>query len=133
MLSRGYTWFVNKRALIFWFFVEPFLPIHAQVRYFHNRKHVQGILFRLFLVSFWFSLVLVSAVNCAQRGWVNVDVDTIACEACGLCIFFSTPSSWTQHQGIYSYLSLFFLCRKNKITSIISFSILSLCSKNKLK
>ncbi|KAL6994946.1 hypothetical protein U1Q18_005081 [Sarracenia purpurea var. burkii] len=41
---------------------------------------------------------VVSAVNCARRGWVNVDVDTIACEACGARIFFSTPSSWSQHQ-----------------------------------
>ncbi|KAK6925205.1 Zinc finger, C3HC-like [Dillenia turbinata] len=40
----------------------------------------------------------VSAVNCARRGWVNVDTDTIACEACGARLFFSTPSSWPQHQ-----------------------------------
>ncbi|PSS08305.1 Nuclear-interacting partner of ALK like [Actinidia chinensis var. chinensis] len=32
----------------------------------------------------WFAKPqVVSAVNCARRGWVNVDVDTIACEACG--------------------------------------------------
>lgn len=40
----------------------------------------------------------VSAVNCARRGWVNVDMDIIACEACGARLLFSTPSSWTQHQ-----------------------------------
>ncbi|XP_058227132.1 uncharacterized protein LOC131335679 isoform X2 [Rhododendron vialii] len=47
----------------------------------------------------WFAKPqVVSAVNCARRGWVNVDVDTIACEACGARIFFSTPSSWSHHQ-----------------------------------
>ncbi|XAR63877.1 hypothetical protein NMG60_11024016 [Bertholletia excelsa] len=40
----------------------------------------------------------VSAVNCARRGWVNVDMDTISCEACGARLLFSTPSSWTKHQ-----------------------------------
>lgn len=47
----------------------------------------------------WFAKPeVVSAVNCARRGWVNVDSDTIACEACGSRLFFSTPSSWTHHQ-----------------------------------
>ncbi|GMQ11167.1 hypothetical protein CsSME_00053917 [Camellia sinensis var. sinensis] len=47
----------------------------------------------------WFAKPqVVSAVNCARRGWINVDTDTIACEACGARIYFSTPSSWTQHQ-----------------------------------
>ncbi|XP_047321832.1 uncharacterized protein LOC124925782 [Impatiens glandulifera] len=41
---------------------------------------------------------VVSAVNCARRGWVNVDADTIACESCGSRIFFSTPVTWTHHQ-----------------------------------
>ncbi|PHT88732.1 hypothetical protein T459_10838 [Capsicum annuum] len=40
----------------------------------------------------------ISAVNCARRGWVNVDMDTIACEACGSRMLFSTPPSWTQQQ-----------------------------------
>lgn len=40
----------------------------------------------------------VSAVNCARRGWVNVDMDTIACEACGARVLFSTPSSWSREQ-----------------------------------
>lgn len=43
---------------------------------------------------------VVSAVNCARRGWVNVDMDTIACEACGARILFSTSSSWSQEQGL---------------------------------
>lgn len=47
----------------------------------------------------WFAKPkLVSAVNCARRGWVNVDIDIIACEACGARLLFSTPSSWTQQQ-----------------------------------
>lgn len=47
----------------------------------------------------WFAKPkVVSAVNCARRGWVNVDVDIIACEACGARLFFTTPSSWTQQQ-----------------------------------
>ncbi|KAK9287728.1 hypothetical protein L1049_016168 [Liquidambar formosana] len=41
---------------------------------------------------------VVSAVNCATRGWVNIDMDIIACEACGARLLFSTPSSWTQQQ-----------------------------------
>jgi len=48
---------------------------------------------------FLFSQV-VSAVNCARRGWVNVEMDIIACEACGARVLFSTPSSWSQQQGM---------------------------------
>eukprot|EP00268_Persea_americana_P049223 TRINITY_DN525_c1_g1_i1.p1 TRINITY_DN525_c1_g1~~TRINITY_DN525_c1_g1_i1.p1 ORF type:complete len:716 (+),score=147.30 TRINITY_DN525_c1_g1_i1:290-2437(+) len=40
----------------------------------------------------------VSPINCACRGWVNVEMDIIACEACGARLLFSTPSSWTQQQ-----------------------------------
>lgn len=40
----------------------------------------------------------ISAVNCARRGWINVDMDTIACEACGSRMLFTTPPSWTQQQ-----------------------------------
>ncbi|KAJ7956565.1 C3HC zinc finger-like protein [Quillaja saponaria] len=47
----------------------------------------------------WFAKPeVVSAVNCARRGWINVDMDTIACEACGARLFFSTPASWAQQQ-----------------------------------
>ncbi|KAK9106833.1 hypothetical protein Syun_022844 [Stephania yunnanensis] len=47
----------------------------------------------------WFAKPkVVSAVNCARRGWINVDMDTIACEACGARLLFCTPPSWTQHQ-----------------------------------
>ncbi|KAF7806320.1 NIPA-like protein [Senna tora] len=47
----------------------------------------------------WFAKPkVVSAVNCARRGWINVDVDTIACESCGARLFFSTPASWNKQQ-----------------------------------
>lgn len=36
-------------------------------------------------------LQVVDAVNCARRGWVNVEMDVKACEACGARILFSTP------------------------------------------
>ncbi|MBA0732072.1 hypothetical protein Gogos_016185 [Gossypium gossypioides] len=49
----------------------------------------------------WFAKPkVVNAVNCARRGWVNVDMDIIACESCGARLLFSTPSSWTRQQGI---------------------------------
>ncbi|XVF08430.1 hypothetical protein REPUB_Repub07fG0003000 [Reevesia pubescens] len=47
----------------------------------------------------WFAKPkVVSAVNCARRGWVNVDMDIIACESCGARLFFSTPPYWTPQQ-----------------------------------
>lgn len=47
----------------------------------------------------WFAKPkIVSAVNCARRGWINVDIDTIACEACGARLLFSTPASWNKQQ-----------------------------------
>ncbi|KAJ8553405.1 hypothetical protein K7X08_024083 [Anisodus acutangulus] len=45
-----------------------------------------------------FTWKAISAVNCARRGWINVDMDTIACEACGSRMLFSTPPSWTRQQ-----------------------------------
>ncbi|XP_077220931.1 C3HC zinc finger-like protein [Tasmannia lanceolata] len=41
---------------------------------------------------------VVSPENCARRGWVNLEMDIISCEACGARLLFSTPSSWTQQQ-----------------------------------
>ncbi|XP_010925035.1 uncharacterized protein [Elaeis guineensis] len=41
---------------------------------------------------------VISPVNCARRGWINVEMDVIACEACGTRLLFSTPSSWTMQQ-----------------------------------
>ncbi|CAN4086754.1 unnamed protein product [Withania somnifera] len=40
----------------------------------------------------------ISAVNCARRGWINVELDTIACEACGSRMLFTIPPAWTQQQ-----------------------------------
>ncbi|MQL70786.1 hypothetical protein Taro_003141 [Colocasia esculenta] len=40
----------------------------------------------------------IDPVNCARRGWVNVEVDTLACGACGARLLFSAPSSWTLPQ-----------------------------------
>lgn len=45
---------------------------------------------------------VVSALNCARRGWINVDIDIITCEACGARLLFSTSSSWSQEQGMFS-------------------------------
>lgn len=62
----------------------------------------RGDLFRrlsTFKSMTWFAKPqTVSAVNCARRGWINVDMDIIACESCGARLLFSTPSSWTQQQ-----------------------------------
>ncbi|KAJ4768678.1 Nuclear-interacting partner of ALK [Rhynchospora pubera] len=47
----------------------------------------------------WFAKPkVISPVNCARRGWVNVELDTISCEACGARLMFSTPTSWTSQQ-----------------------------------
>ncbi|EOA39957.1 hypothetical protein CARUB_v10008645mg [Capsella rubella] len=40
----------------------------------------------------------ISAVNCARRGWVNDDADSIACESCGAHLYFSAPASWSKQQ-----------------------------------
>ncbi|KAJ6796460.1 Uncharacterized protein M6B38_218625 [Iris pallida] len=41
---------------------------------------------------------VVNPVNCARRGWINVEMDIIACVACGARLLFSTPSSWNLQQ-----------------------------------
>ncbi|KAL7099085.1 hypothetical protein ACP275_09G059700 [Erythranthe tilingii] len=47
----------------------------------------------------WFAKPqVVSPLECARRGWVNVDMDTIACASCDSRLFFSTPSTWTRQQ-----------------------------------
>ncbi|KAF6168988.1 hypothetical protein GIB67_038485 [Kingdonia uniflora] len=51
---------------------------------------------------------VVNAINCALRGWINVEMDIIACEACGIRLLFSTPSSWT-HQQIEKAAAVFSL------------------------
>uniref|UniRef100_A0A1J3JWS8 Nuclear-interacting partner of ALK n=1 Tax=Noccaea caerulescens TaxID=107243 RepID=A0A1J3JWS8_NOCCA len=47
----------------------------------------------------WFAKPqVISAVNCARRGWVNSDADTIACESCGAHLYFAAPASWSKQQ-----------------------------------
>ncbi|KAM0849972.1 hypothetical protein ACQ4PT_053380 [Festuca glaucescens] len=47
----------------------------------------------------WFAKPkVVSPVNCARRGWTNIEPDIITCEACGARLLFSSPSSWTPQQ-----------------------------------
>ncbi|KAK3161229.1 hypothetical protein QOZ80_1BG0074190 [Eleusine coracana subsp. coracana] len=47
----------------------------------------------------WFAKPkVISPVNCARRGWINIEPDVITCEACGARLLFSTPSSWTTQQ-----------------------------------
>ncbi|KAH6797230.1 hypothetical protein C2S52_021784 [Perilla frutescens var. hirtella] len=47
----------------------------------------------------WFAKPqVVSPMQCARRGWVNVDMDTIACVSCNTRLLFSTPSAWAKQQ-----------------------------------
>ncbi|KAL0415921.1 UNVERIFIED_CONTAM: Nuclear-interacting partner of ALK [Sesamum latifolium] len=58
----------------------------------------------------WFAKPqVVSPLECARRGWVNVDMDTIACASCDARLLFSTPSAWTQQQGNTNPDSRFFM------------------------
>uniref|UniRef100_J3L1P8 C3HC-type domain-containing protein n=1 Tax=Oryza brachyantha TaxID=4533 RepID=J3L1P8_ORYBR len=41
---------------------------------------------------------VISPVNCARRGWINIEPDVITCEACEARLLFSTPSSWAAQQ-----------------------------------
>ncbi|KAG0547308.1 hypothetical protein BDA96_01G068400 [Sorghum bicolor] len=36
-----------------------------------------------------------SSLSCAQRGWVNVDLDKIECESCGAHLIFNALTSWS--------------------------------------
>ncbi|KAM0063139.1 putative Zinc finger, C3HC [Helianthus debilis subsp. tardiflorus] len=40
-----------------------------------------------------------SSLSCARRGWVNVDVDTIQCEACGENLTYNAQDSWACTEG----------------------------------
>lgn len=44
-------------------------------------------------------LQVISSLACARRGWVNVDVDKIACESCTASLGFSLLPSWTPDEG----------------------------------
>lgn len=75
-----------------WSFFEFFCIIFSYfVQMFRRYAESETISFHNYQV--------VSAVNCARRGWINIDMDTIACESCGARLLFSSPSSWTQQQG----------------------------------
>ncbi|KAJ4849082.1 hypothetical protein Tsubulata_042185, partial [Turnera subulata] len=39
-----------------------------------------------------------SSLACAQRGWMNTDVDKIVCETCGACLSFALLPSWTPEE-----------------------------------
>ncbi|XP_042403934.1 uncharacterized protein LOC121993272 [Zingiber officinale] len=41
---------------------------------------------------------VINPVNCARRGWINVEMEVIACESCGARLLFPTPSSWSLQQ-----------------------------------
>lgn len=49
--------------------------------------------------SFSNFLQAASSLACAQRGWMNVDVDRIACESCGACLSFVPVPTWTPVEG----------------------------------
>ncbi|OIT00265.1 PREDICTED: uncharacterized protein LOC109228800 isoform X1 [Nicotiana attenuata] len=40
-----------------------------------------------------------SSLTCARRGWVNVDADTIECEACGANLRFVSSATWTPDEA----------------------------------
>ena len=40
---------------------------------------------------------------CAQRGWVNVDMDKIECESCGAHLIFSVLTSWSPAEGMFFF------------------------------
>ncbi|KAG0584879.1 hypothetical protein KC19_3G242000 [Ceratodon purpureus] len=76
--------------------VEPLLPSHG------CRPWDRGDLLRR-LATFksisWFGKPQVAGpVACARRGWVNVDIDLLACETCGSRLSFPIPPSWPRDQ-----------------------------------
>lgn len=44
-------------------------------------------------------LQAVSSLTCAQKGWMNVDVDKIECESCGAYLSFVFLPSWAPAEG----------------------------------
>ncbi|ONM10002.1 IAP-like protein 1 [Zea mays] len=48
-----------------------------------------------------------SSLACAQRGWVNVDMDKIECESCGTHLIFNALTSWSPVEAV---LQVTFLC-----------------------
>ncbi|KAE8722940.1 IAP-like protein 1 isoform 6 [Hibiscus syriacus] len=39
------------------------------------------------------------SLACAQRGWINIDVDKIECETCGACLHFASSPSWAASEA----------------------------------
>ncbi|VAI22840.1 unnamed protein product [Triticum turgidum subsp. durum] len=48
-----------------------------------------------FAIKYNHGLMAASSLACAQRGWVNVDMDKIECESCGMHLIFSALASWS--------------------------------------
>ncbi|KAG8634707.1 uncharacterized protein LOC110604723 isoform X2 [Manihot esculenta] len=49
-----------------------------------------------FKPSNWFGKPkIASSLACAQRGWMNIEIDKIVCESCGACLSFVLLPSWT--------------------------------------
>ena len=48
-----------------------------------------------------------SSLACAQRGWVNIDLDKIECESCGAHLIFNALMSWSPVEGMFFLGSLF--------------------------
>ncbi|KAK7284025.1 hypothetical protein RIF29_13776 [Crotalaria pallida] len=42
---------------------------------------------------------IIGSLACAQKGWMNIGVDKIACESCGACLSFTSSSSWTSAEA----------------------------------
>ena len=47
-----------------------------------------------------------SSLACAQRGWVNIDLDKIECESCGAHLIFNALMSWSPVEGMFFLGSL---------------------------
>lgn len=70
---------------------------------------VKYILYTTFILQ---SLPQVSSsLACARRGWVNVDADTIECEACGANLRFISSATGTPDEGEFLFSLTIRLCR----------------------
>ncbi|CAA0818406.1 C3HC zinc finger-like [Striga hermonthica] len=72
----------------------------------------------------WFAKPqVVSPLECARRGWINIDMDTIACASCDARILFSTPSVWTQQQGKQYFYESKILLQFEKAAAVFSLKL----------
>ncbi|OEL26378.1 hypothetical protein BAE44_0012602 [Dichanthelium oligosanthes] len=86
---KAMTWFAKPKVHRITYTFVPFMLL------------VGLVAFRACDYILWarcFFLQVISPVNCARRGWTNIEPDVITCEACGARLLFSTPSSWTTQQ-----------------------------------